>query len=75
MLLDVCVLNPKEIIFEGKAGRVLLPGEQGVFEILPFHKPLISLLVSGSVVVDTRDISIKRGIVKVDSNKVTAIVE
>jgi len=75
MPLEVSVITPKEVIFEGRAKSVTLPGEQGVFEVLPFHKRLISRLVSGRLFIDERDFLIKRGIVKVDQNKVTVIIE
>jgi len=74
-MLDVVILNPEEIIFEGKAESVILPGEQGTFEILSFHKNLLSRLLSGSVIVDGRIFSIQRGIVKVKDNTVTIVSE
>ena len=75
MQLDVTILNPKEIVFEGQAKSVILPGEQGVFEVLAFHKPLLSRLISGIMLVDNKNFPIRRGIVKVHRNKVTVIVE
>lgn len=75
MFLDVCVMSPREVIFEGKAKNVILPGESGVFEVLPFHKCILSLLVSGKLIVDEQAITIKRGIANVELNKVTVIVE
>jgi F-type H+-transporting ATPase subunit epsilon len=75
MLLDVCVLNPKEIIFEGKAKSVVVPGEEGVFEVLPFHKRILSRLLSGTALIDEKHFPIGRGIIKVNQNKVTIIVE
>jgi F0F1-type ATP synthase epsilon subunit len=75
MLLDVAVYTPKEILFEGKARSVLLPGEEGVCEILPFHKRFITRLLSGMVFVDQQGFYIKRGIVKVSQNTVTIIME
>lgn len=75
MFLDVVVLTPKEVIFEGKAINVALPGEQGVFEILPFHKRILSRLVSGTVIINEETIPIKRGVVKVKQNKVVIIIE
>lgn len=75
MLLNVSVLNPAGVIFEGKAKRVILPGEEGVFEILPFHKRILSRLITGRVMVDERGIAIKRGIVKADQNNITIILE
>jgi len=75
MLLKVKILSPQEVLFEGQAKSVTFPGEQGVFEVLPFHKRLISRLVAGTLFVDEQAISIKRGVVQVDQNNVSAVVE
>jgi len=75
MLLDVLVLTPQEILFEGKAKSVILPGESGVFEVQPFHKRIMSRLISGVVFVDSESLSITRGIAMVENNKVTVIAE
>jgi F0F1-type ATP synthase epsilon subunit len=73
--LDVSLLSPKEVIFEGKAKSIILPGDQGVFEILPFHKRLLSRLISGTLLIDGKSLSIRRGVVKVNQNKVVIIIE
>ena len=75
MLLDVTVISPTEVIFEGKVESVILPGEQGVFEILPFHKRLLSRLISGTLLIDEQSFPVRRGIVKVNQNRVTIMVE
>jgi F-type H+-transporting ATPase subunit epsilon len=75
MEIDVLILSPTGVIFEGKAGSVTLPGEQGVFEVLPFHKAILSRLISGTLFVDEKSVSVRRGIVSVNQNKVTIIVE
>lgn len=75
MFFDVTVLSPREVIFEGQAKSVILPGEEGVFEVLPFHKRILSRLISGKLFIDEKNFPVKRGIVKVNQNKVTIIVE
>jgi F0F1-type ATP synthase epsilon subunit len=75
MLLNVSILNPIGVVFEGKAKRVILPGESGTFEILPFHKRILSRLVRGTITVDQQGIPIRRGIVKASQNMVTIILE
>lgn len=74
-MLDVLILSPEKIIFEGKAESVILPGEQGTFELLSFHKNLLSRLLAGSVIVDGRIFSIRRGIVKVKDDTVIIVSE
>ena len=75
MFLNVSVLSPKEIIFEGKARSIILPGEQGTFEILPFHKRILSRLLTGELIVDGTVIPMRRGIVRAEQNTVTVIIE
>jgi len=75
MLLNVSILSTSRVVFEGQAGRVIVSGEEGVFEILPFHKRILSRLITGSVIVDQQSIPIRRGVIKVDQNTVTIILE
>ncbi len=74
-MLDVTVVTPEKVVFEGKAKSIILPGEQGVFELLPFHKPLLSRLISGKLLIDKNAFSIRRGIVGINHNKATIIIE
>ena len=75
MLLAVSVLTPKEIIFEGTARSVILPGEEGVFEVSPFHKSIVSRLISGNLFIDNERIPIRRGVMILHNNRVTVIIE
>jgi F0F1-type ATP synthase epsilon subunit len=75
MLLEVTMLNSRGVIFEGMARSVTVPGEQGTFEVLPFHKRLLSRLVLGDIFIDEKAYSINRGIIKVDQNSVTIVAE
>ena len=74
-MLEVTVLSTQEVLYSGKAQRVILPGEAGVFEVLSFHRPLISRLLPGYIVIDDQPLAIRRGVVKVASDTLTAIVE
>ena len=74
-MLDLIVVSPEKVIFEGRARSVIFPGEEGVFEALSFHKPLLSRLVKGNLIVDGRSFPIRRGIVGVNHNKATVVVE
>lgn len=75
-MIDATVLTRDRMLFEGKARSVFLPGATGEFEILQFHRPLISLLKKGNVVIDWKlNIPIKAGVVKVLKDQLVAIVE
>ena len=73
--LNLLIISPERLIYEGKAESVILPGEHGVFEILPFHKRLLSRLLAGRMIIDHKVMKIKRGVVKAGLNQVTLIVE
>ncbi len=75
MFFNVKVLNQRKVLFEGEAKSLVLPGEEGVFEVLPYHKTLLSRLVKGNIMVDGKSIPIKRGVIKVHENTADVIVE
>ncbi len=75
MQLNVTIINPAQVVFNGQAASVTLPGELGVFEVLPFHKRMMTRLLKGSVDVDGRLFEIMRGAVKIDRNEVTIVLE
>ncbi|MFH0985436.1 MAG: hypothetical protein V1882_07845 [Candidatus Omnitrophota bacterium] len=72
---DLSIVGPGGVVFEGKAQRVIFPGKSGTFEILVNHKPLLSRLRSGTIIVDNQEILISQGVVRVLSNRVLAIIE
>lgn len=74
-MLEVLLLTLQKILFEGRAKSVILPGEAGVFEVLAFHKPFLTRLLSGPLYIDGQRFFIRRGIARVGLNKVTVIVE
>ena len=73
--LEVVVTSPERVVFAGSARSVSLPGEQGTFEVLPLHRPLVSRLLAGTVMIDGRAFGIRRGVVRVADDTVTAVVE
>ena len=74
-MMDVLIVSPQEVLFNAKAERFIAPGEMGMFEVLPFHRPMVSLLLPGIMVVDQKVIPISRGVATINWNRVTAIIE
>jgi len=75
-MLEVTILSPRQIVFEGMIKSLVVPGERGVFELLPFHKNIMSRLMRGNIIIDNKSlIPIKRGVLKLESNVATLIVE
>lgn len=73
--LQVVILSSEKVIYEGEAVSVILPGEKGVFEVLAYHKGIMSRLLRGKLIVDGHALPIKRGVARVGMNQVTVVVE
>ena len=70
------VRGQEEIIFDGNATSVFLPGKDGEFEILDFHKPIVTLLKKGSIIVDQiKEIPIKGGVMKMNQQSLVALID
>lgn len=75
VFLDVSLLTPRQELYNGTARSIIAPGEEGVFEVLPFHKRFLSRLIAGVLFIDNTSYKLQRGILKVNQNKVTIIIE
>lgn len=78
-MLNLKIVSPEKIEFEGQVERVVVPGTMGRFEILQNHAPIISPLVKGEVVYDAADgkktVAVSAGFVMVQHNQVDLCVE
>lgn len=74
------MLTPDEILYQGEAVLVSLPGSDGSFAMLNRHAPIISTLKQGTLkIIDahkqTHTIAIRSGVVEMSHNKATILVE
>jgi F-type H+-transporting ATPase subunit epsilon len=73
------IYTPDQLIFQGEAASVTVPGTSGSFEVLKDHAPIISTLEDGKVTVrtsqETQTFVIKGGVVEVKENKVVVLAE
>ena len=78
-MLQLRIVSPEKVEYDGVVENVLVPGAMGQFEILTNHAPIISLLGKGEVVYTNADgkhsIVISGGFVEVQKNKVSLCVE
>lgn len=72
--LFVKISSPFEVLYEGAAYAVSAVNYTGPFDVLPHHANFLSILLPGSVEVNTGkkkvSIAITRGIIRVSGNKV-----
>ena len=74
-MIEVAIINQAQVIFEGIATNVILPGDYGEFEIMQFHWPIVSVLVKGEIIIDQMGFPISRGIARFGEEKLVALVE
>jgi F-type H+-transporting ATPase subunit epsilon len=79
-MLNLKIVSPEKVEFNGEVESVLVPGALGQFEILVNHAPIISLVDKGTVVYTTSDggknhLGIQGGFVEVQKNVVSLCVE
>lgn len=46
------IITPETKVFEGEVTAVQLPGQDGLFQVLNNHSPIISTLTAGTVKID-----------------------
>lgn len=77
--LNVAIVAPEKVIFEGDVESLDLPGTSGRFTVLPMHTALITSLTKGKIMFiiggEITELTIKSGFVEVRKDKVSVCVE
>ena len=78
-MLQLKIVSPEKVEYDGAADRILVPGTMGQFEILNDHAPIISTLQKGVVEYVNGEgktsLEILGGFVEVQKNQVSLCVE
>ena len=78
-MLNLKIVSPEKVEYDGAADRILVPGTMGQFEILNDHAPIISTLQKGTVEYVNKEgknsLEILGGFVEVQKNQVSLCVE
>ena len=78
-MLQLRIVSPEKVEYEGTVERVVVPGTMGQFEILNDHAPIISTLQNGTVEYVNSEgsnlLKIQGGFVEVQKNVVSLCVE
>ena len=78
-MLQLRIVSPEKVEYDGAVESVLVPGTMGQFEILNDHAPIISTLQKGVVEYATKEgkisLNILGGFVEVQKNLVSLCVE
>jgi F-type H+-transporting ATPase subunit epsilon len=75
-MIRLLFLTPQKVLFDGECESIIVPGEAGFFEILPYHQNLLSRILPGVITLNNTDsFSIKRGIIKMERNTAMIVAE
>ena len=55
--MNIKILTPESVIFDGEVESVLLPGKNGGFQIMKNHAAIVSSLINGKVKLFANQIS------------------
>lgn len=76
-MIQVELLTPRGLSYQGEATFVVAPSVDGPIGILPNHAPIIALLRAGEVRIDfqnnSRTFRIDTGVIEVKDNKLSLI--
>lgn len=78
-MLQLRIVSPEKVVFDGEVDLVTVPGTMGSFQILTNHAPIISSLEIGKVEYvignNRTSFNINGGFVEVKKNVVSLCVE
>jgi F-type H+-transporting ATPase subunit epsilon len=79
MKLVLRVITPNGVDFEGEVDSVAIPTEIGEIEVLPDHRPLVTILVPGGLVLkngqDRTLYAVDQGFARVNNDVVSIITD
>jgi F-type H+-transporting ATPase subunit epsilon len=78
-MLTVSVVSPERTLFEGEADSLVAPAFDGQVGIMPMHAPMLTLLGSGELRLDTtggeRRFAVFGGFLEVADDRVRIVTE
>lgn len=76
--MKLTIISPENVVYDGEAQNVSVPGSLCPFEIRTGHAPIISGLQEGKISYEAdgdQSIDIKGGFVEVSNDEIVACVE
>ena len=79
-LLNLVIISPLKVVFEGKVISVTAPGTYGEFQVLYNHAPVVSTLDIGKLKLHLEngnrvEYSLSGGILEVKNNRITLLAD
>jgi F-type H+-transporting ATPase subunit epsilon len=79
-LFDAIVVTPEETIFHGKLRYLIAPGQEGYFEVMARHAPMVAMLRPGKLTLmddseQKHEFAITGGYVEVSRAEVEVLID
>jgi F-type H+-transporting ATPase subunit epsilon len=72
----ISIMTPDALLYQDEVESAFFTGDQGEYELLPYHYPVIGVLEQGNIIINWREaVPIKFGIVKFFANDCIVLVE
>ncbi len=69
------ILSAKKLLYEGEIKSLFVTGDQGEYEILAYHYPLVGV-VKGDIILDWKHrLFVKEGVIRFFANECNIIIE
>lgn len=70
------ILSPNKLIYENEVQSIFLTGDQGEYELLAYHYPLLGVLKESDIVINWNEkVSIRGGVVRFFANECIILAE
>ncbi len=70
------IMTPEALLYQNEVESVFFTGDQGEYELLPYHYPVIGILKQSNIIINWREsVPIKFGLVKFFANDCIVLVE
>jgi len=70
------IMTPDALLYQNEVESVFLTGDQGEYELLPYHYPVLGFLQKGNVIINWKEaVPVKFGVIKFFANDCIILVE
>ena len=69
-------MTPDTLVYENEVQSVFLTGDQGEYELMPYHYPVLGILKEGNIIIDWKEsVPLKLGLVRFFANDCIILIE
>jgi len=75
-MFEIRIISPQGVLFEGQCNKAFFQGDTGEFEILDYHKPIVSILRQGNILIDEeKSFPVNKGIMRFSNQECVVLTQ